>query len=161
MATVTIHQWPDLDRGLRELRRVARGPVVVLTFDTDALARFWLRDYVPEVIAVERRRFPAIARVAEALGGDVSIDGVPLAHDCPDGFCEAYYARPEALLDPAVRRAQSGWMLADADPVARGVEQLREALDSGAWDARHGHLRSQPAFDGSVRLIVATPAAAG
>ena len=157
MATVTIHQWADLDRGLRELRRVARGPVVILTFDTDALARFWLRDYVPEVIEVERRRFPAIARVAELLGGDVSIDGVPLAHDCADGFCEAYYARPEALLDPAVRRAQSGWMLADADAVARGVERLRTALDSGAWDARHGHLRSQPAFDGSVRLIVATP----
>ena len=39
MATVTIHQWADLDAGLRELRRVSRGPVVILTFDGDALAR--------------------------------------------------------------------------------------------------------------------------
>ena len=39
MATVTIHQWPDADRGLREMRRVARGPVVILTFDGDALDR--------------------------------------------------------------------------------------------------------------------------
>src|SRR4051794_26583567 len=28
MATVTVHQWPDLAAGLREMRRVARGPVV-------------------------------------------------------------------------------------------------------------------------------------
>src|ERR1700742_472770 len=26
LATVTIHQWPDPEAGLRELRRVARGP---------------------------------------------------------------------------------------------------------------------------------------
>src|SRR3954469_15606234 len=26
MATVTVHQWSDTDRGLRELRRVSRGP---------------------------------------------------------------------------------------------------------------------------------------
>src|SRR3954468_4361401 len=26
MATITIHQWSDADAGLRELRRVSRGP---------------------------------------------------------------------------------------------------------------------------------------
>jgi ubiquinone/menaquinone biosynthesis C-methylase UbiE len=36
MAAVTVHQWTDTRRGLAELRRVARGPVVVLTFDGDA-----------------------------------------------------------------------------------------------------------------------------
>ena len=53
MAMITIHQWPDLDRGLRELRRVARGPVVILTFDGDALDRLWLGDYVAGVVAAE------------------------------------------------------------------------------------------------------------
>src|SRR5262249_9128992 len=42
MAMITIHQWSDLDAGLRELRRVSRGPVVVLTFDGDALLDFWM-----------------------------------------------------------------------------------------------------------------------
>src|SRR4051794_19484486 len=42
MAMVTVHQWPDLDGGLRELRRVSRGPVVMLTFDPDSLDRLWL-----------------------------------------------------------------------------------------------------------------------
>ena len=157
MATITIHQWADLDAGLRELRRVSRGPVVILTFDGDALARFWLDDYVPEVIAIERRRFPAVEHVAAVLGGAVTVTPVPIPIDCVDGFGEAYYGRPEALLDPDVRAAQSGWALVDEDAVARGVERLRAALASGAWDRAYGRLREQPERVGAVCLIVAVP----
>lgn len=48
MATVTVHQWTDAAVGLRELRRVAAGAVVVLTFDGEQLDRLWLGDYFPE-----------------------------------------------------------------------------------------------------------------
>jgi SAM-dependent methyltransferase len=155
MASVTVHQWADLDAGLRELRRVSRGPVVILTFDGDALPAFWLNEYVPEVIETERRRFPAIAHLSSVLGGTVTVTEVPIPIDCTDGFGEAYYARPEAFLDRAVRDAQSGWMLTDPDAVERGVARLGDALGSGAWDADHGHLRSQPEWRGAVRLVVA------
>lgn len=155
MATVTIHQWPDLDQGLGEMRRVSRGPVVILTFDGEALGRFWLNDYVPEVLAVERERFPAVEHVVSVLGGRARVVDVPVPIDCCDGFGEAYYARPEAFLDPEVRATQSGWGLADAAAVDRGVARLRAALRSGEWDRRHGHLRSQPEHHGAVRLIVA------
>src|ERR1700689_3945664 len=47
MASGTVHQWADTRRGLEELRRVSRGPVVILTFDGDALDRLWLGDYLP------------------------------------------------------------------------------------------------------------------
>lgn len=33
MAILTLHHWPDKAAGLRELRRVTRGPLVLLTFD--------------------------------------------------------------------------------------------------------------------------------
>ena len=140
MATITIHQWRDADAGLRELRRVARGPVVILTFDPAAIRRFWLAEYVPELIEAEARRYPA-------LSGEV----VPIPLDCGDGFIEAFYGRPEALLDPEVRRSQSAWAFGET---AAGLERLRAELESGAWDARHGHLRTQPFFDGSLRLVV-------
>ena len=45
MALVTVHQWQNLDEGLRELTRVTRGPIVMLTFDGDALRSHWLADY--------------------------------------------------------------------------------------------------------------------
>lgn len=157
MATVTIHQWKDLDAGLRELRRVSRGTVAILTFDGSALEHFWLQEYLPEIIAIEQRRFPSIRRVVDTLGGHADVVPVPIPHDCADGFGEAYYARPEAFLDPAVRAAQSGWLLADPAVVQRGVDRLAADLSSGAWDIRHGHLRQQPARVGAVRLIVARP----
>ncbi len=155
MATLTIHQWPDLARGLAELRRVTRGPIVLMTFDPSALTEFWLADYFPEVIAVERRRYPPLGRIAALLGGSPKAIAVPIACDCPDGFGEAYYARPEAFLEPRVRQAMSGFGLTDPAAVERGVERLGRDLASGEWDRRHGELRRLPERVGAVRLLVA------
>ena len=83
MATLTVHQWPDMGVGLREMRRVTRGPVVVLTFDGDALDRFWLTDYVPELIEAERRRYPALRFIDGLLGGDATITEVPVGTRLP------------------------------------------------------------------------------
>ncbi|MEV4639998.1 class I SAM-dependent methyltransferase [Actinoplanes sp. NPDC049548] len=157
MATVTVHQWTDLDRGLAELRRVARDRVAVLTFDGDALDRLWLADYAPELIAAERRRYPAIAQIAEAIGRTAEVMNVPIPFDCVDGFTEAFYGRPEQFLDPQVRAAQSAWDFVDDAAQRRAVEALRSDLASGTWDARYGHLRTQLQFEGSLRLIVGRP----
>ena len=157
MATITIHQWRDVDRGLAELRRVTRGPVLLLTFDPDHLADFWLARYVPDVIAHERRRFPRLPHLATALGGDTTIEPIPIPQDCTDGFIEAYYARPEAFLDPAVRAAQSMWRFIDPTEFTTGAKRLAADLETGAWDARHGALRTQPTYGGSLRLLTNSP----
>ncbi|MDX3109639.1 class I SAM-dependent methyltransferase [Nonomuraea angiospora] len=157
MATVTIHQWNDTEQGLRELRRVSRGPVVILTFDGDALDLLWLAEYAPELIAAERRRYPPIDLIASLIGGRTEVMPVPIPIDCVDGFTEAYYARPERFLDPRVRASQSAWGFVDDDAEARAVDRLRRDLDSGAWDDRFGRLREQPEFVGSLRLVVGHP----
>lgn len=157
MALVTVHQWRDWRRGLRELRRVSRGPVIVLTFDGDALDRFWLARYAPALIAAERRRFPAVAAIASCLGGHAEVSAIPIPSDCTDGFTEAFYARPERLLDPAVRRAQSAWTFVPPGEQRRFARALAADLRSGAWDARFGEWRRRPSFDGSLRLVVARP----
>lgn len=156
MALLTVHQWAELDRGLRELRRVSRGPVLILTFDPDALDRFWLADYLPELIAGERRRMPTLERLGRVLGGS-EISELPIPLDCADGFLEAYYGRPEALLDPAVRSSQSSWSFLDPAVAERGLARLRNELASGEWDRRYGSLRSQPEYHGSLRLLVSPP----
>ena len=157
MATVTVHQWRDVARGLAELRRVARGPVVVMTFDGEELERHWLADYVPELIAAERRRYPAVPTIAAAIGTTAEVLEVPIPIDCVDGFTEAYYARPEAFLDPRVRAAQSAWGFVSAEATERAVDRLRDDLADGSWERRYGHLRTQPEFRGSLRLIVGRP----
>ncbi|WP_028067454.1 class I SAM-dependent methyltransferase [Solirubrobacter soli] len=158
MATITIHQWPDLEKGLSEMRRVARGPVVILTFDGPAMHDFWLDAYIPELFEAEDARDPGVERVASILGGNATITPVPIPIDCVDGFIEAWYARPEKLLDPTIRAAQSVWAFADPEAVERGLHRLRRDLESGAWDARHGHLRTQPEYIGALRLLQVDPA---
>lgn len=73
MATFSVHQWSDVRSGLAEMRRVSRGPVLVLTCDPDEFHWFWLNVYAPEVIATEARRYPPIAAVAAALGGRAEV----------------------------------------------------------------------------------------
>jgi SAM-dependent methyltransferase len=157
MALVTVHQWSDLRTGLKELRRVTRGPVVVMTSEPDALRRFWLRRYAPEAISVEAGRMPPLERILEGLGGEGEIAHVPIPFDCRDGFNEAYYGRPERLLDPAARLACSSWSFIDATATARFEAALAADLASGAWDAEWGKLRTTPEYDGSLRLVISRP----
>lgn len=156
MALVTVHQWRDLARGLAELKRVTRGPIVVLTFDRDAFKRFWLSKYAPELMASESRRFPPIGKIVEELGGSVQVQVVPIPFDCPDGFLEAYYGKPEAFLQSSVRRSQSAWSFLEEGEEDRIVNELARNLENGEWEDKFGAWREKPFFEGSLRLIVST-----
>ena len=83
MTTFSVHQWDDLKAGLREMLRVARGPVVVLTCDPDLVRDFWLYEYAPLVLDTEARRYPAIADITETLGGHAEVTPVPIPVDSP------------------------------------------------------------------------------
>jgi SAM-dependent methyltransferase len=151
MAVLTVHHWSDRALGLRELRRVARGPVVLLTYDP-AFRGFWLADYIPELIALDEAQMPRLADYAGALGG-VHIVPVPIPHDCTDGFLCAYWGRPAAYLDPRVRAAMSSfWSLGDVSPA---LQRLRDDLDSGEWARRHARLIELDELDCGYRLLVA------
>ncbi|MEU8773746.1 methyltransferase domain-containing protein [Streptomyces sp. NPDC048606] len=156
MTLFDVHEWSDTAAGLREMRRVTRGPVVVLTRDPKLVRDFWLGAYAPEVLDVEARRHPPVEEVAAALGGTATVLSVPIPLDCTDDFDEAYYGRPELLLDPAARRAGSAWSFVDDGVRERFDASLRRDLASGAWDARHGRLRTRPSYDGSLVLVRST-----
>ncbi|MEV6076464.1 methyltransferase domain-containing protein [Streptomyces sp. NPDC052069] len=156
MALFGVHQWNDPGAGLREIRRVTHGPVVVLTRAPDLVRDFWLYGYAPEVLDIEARRHPPVEELTAALGGTGTIRTVPIPLDCTDGFDEAYYGRPEMLLDPAARQGCSAWSFVDDEVRERFDVTLRRDLASGAWDRRFGHLRTRPAYDGSLVIVRAT-----
>ena len=158
MTTFSVHQWGDLRAGLREVRRVTRGPVVILTCDPGRLRRFWLAEYAPEVLDAEAVRYPSVAALSDGLGGPAASAVVPVPLNCTDGFNEAYYGRPEALLDPAARLSCSAWSFVGAAVHDRFTADLSRDLADGTWDDRHGHLRTLAAFDGSL-ILVTSPCA--
>ncbi len=151
MAVLTVHHWEDQPRGLAELRRVSRGPVVILTYDP-TFRGFWLQDYVPGLIALDEAQMPPLASYGAVLG-PVRVEPVPIPHDCQDGFLAAYWRRPAAYLDPRLRAAMSSFrMLGD---VTAAMARLEADLASGAWHDRYGALLECDSHDCGYRLVTA------
>ena len=149
-AILTVHHWPDKEAGLREMRRVTRGRIVLLTFDP--AHRPWLTDYLPELAALDEAQMPAMADYERWLG-PVRVTPVPVPHDCTDGFLHAHWRRPTAYLDPHVRSGSSSfWAISD---VEAGLQKLKRDLDSGEWDRRYAELLALDEYDAGYRLVVA------
>jgi SAM-dependent methyltransferase len=154
LAVLTVHHWPDRARGLAELRRVARDRVVILTWDP-AAAGFWLvEDYFPALVAIDREIFPPLDELRRILG-PIEVHALPIPHDCVDGFLGAYWRRPHAYLDAAVRGAISTFgKIGDAEA---GLGRLRDDLANGSWARRYGHLSTRADLDLGYRLVVGWP----
>ncbi len=145
MAILTDHHWPDRLRGLRELARVARRRIVLFNADPAEAELFWLtRDYLPGFAALipDRYRSPGawVRELRETLGEHLAVTAVPIPADCRDGFYGAFWQRPAAYLDPAVRAGISVFARLGADYVARAISRLDADLQDGGWHARHGDL---------------------
>jgi SAM-dependent methyltransferase len=152
MAVLSVHHWPDLERGLAEMARVARQRVVLLTWVPDDYT-FWLDDYFPQIAIHDSTIFPSadsLLAIAERAIGPARLTSVPIPHDCTDGFLCAYWRRPELYLNAERRQAISSFGRFDAEP---GAARLRADLDSGRWAERHGHLMDRDELDLGYRLL--------
>ena len=155
MAILTLQHWESVETGLRELVRVVRDRVVLVTMDVGVLGRLWIvRDYLPELLGTHAARFPAVDRLQHLLP-NAQVEVLPVPRECEDGFMAALWARPHAFLDPAVRAATSPWHDLSADVVERALAQLQTDLDSGDWQRRYGHLLARTELDVGLRLITA------
>jgi SAM-dependent methyltransferase len=150
LAVLTIHHWNDPARGLQELKRAARRRVVILTFDP-SVHTFWIADYFPEIREIDSRSMPSLAEVQRVLGR-TEISVVPVPHDCLDGFLGAWWRRPHAYLEPAVRACISTFSMLRR--LESGLAALRADLASGAWQQRYGRLLAQDQLDLGYRLLV-------
>jgi len=155
LAVLTLHHWPDRARGLAELARVARLRIVLLTWDP-AAPNFWLvDDYFPALAAIDRPIFPTIEELKQAFD-HIEVQALPIPHDCTDGFLGAYWRRPHAYLDPGVRGAMSTFTKLDS--LEPGLTRLRDHLEDGTWERRHGHLLTASELDLGYRLVIARTA---
>jgi SAM-dependent methyltransferase len=154
MAVLTLHHWSDWRAGCAELRRVARDRVVVFSWDPTYRGRMWLSaEYFPTLSWQDVREFPSLPVQAGALQAAVEV--VPVPWDCRDGFFSAFWRRPEAYLDPAVRAGIST-MARREHELAEGIARLRADLESGEWARRHGDLLELEELDLGYRLLVAS-----
>lgn len=153
MAVLTVHHWSDLDAGLREMRRVTKGRLVILTFDPVS-PYFWLADYIPEIVELDQPIMPELGTFDRILG-KTEVEMIPVPSDCTDGFLGAYWQRPHAYLDPSIRSAISTF--SKLDNIAIALAKLEQDLASGVWEQRYGHLMKLESLDVGYRLVIAQP----
>jgi SAM-dependent methyltransferase len=150
MAILTIHHWSNKEAGLREMRRVTRGRIVLLTFDPSQ--RPWLIDYLPELATLDEAQMPAMSDYQRWLGA-VKVAPVLVPHDCSDGFLYAYWRRPQMYLDARMRSGSSSFRaIGDTET---GLRRLRQDLETGDWERRYAELLTREAYDAGYRLVVA------
>jgi SAM-dependent methyltransferase len=152
MAVLTIHHWQNRDKGLSELRRVARRRVI-FTFDPSVHNQMWLMDYVPQMAQLESAKGIPIGRIFDAVDGR-SVAVLPVPFDCLDGMTIANWRHPEAYLDPAVHAGSSSLRQVDQRDLQHGLSRLASDLRTGKWQERYGYLLERTELDCGLRLIV-------
>jgi SAM-dependent methyltransferase len=159
MAVLSDHHWSDRRRGLAEMRRVARRRVVLFNANPAELDRFWLTtEYLPEFLELVQARYRVRGtweRELREVLGRVDFTAVPVPHDCTDGFYSAYWRRPEAYLDPAVRAGTSVFANVSSGAVDRAVAALSADLETGRWQERHRELLTMDELHLGFYVIVA------
>jgi hypothetical protein len=151
LAVLSVHHWADRPAAFGEIRRVARTRAVFFTHDPDSTFG-WLDDYFPG-LAGTPCRYPQLVEF-EVLGR-VTVEPVPVPADCTDGFTGAYWRRPDAYLDEALRANMSTFALLDRQVVTDGVVRLARDLMDRSWHSRYGSLLTLPELDVGYRLVVA------
>jgi SAM-dependent methyltransferase len=154
MAVLSVHHWTEKRDGLAEMRRVARGPVVVFGRVAEASPWWWLYEYFPASARLVAGRETSLQEF-EAVLGSVEQIPVPIPADCVDGFEAAYWQRPGAILDPEVWRAISALALIPETDRADGMARLRAEIESGEWEHRWSHLLGVDELDLGYRVVVA------
>jgi SAM-dependent methyltransferase len=152
LAVLTAHHWSDRRAAFAEIRRVGRARAVFFTHDPDATFG-WVDEYFPGLAGGLTSRYPRLEEF-EALGR-CRVETVPIPADCTDGFTGAYWQRPEAYLDHAVRANMSTFALLDESIVAAGVARLARDLADRSWHQRHASLLGLTEWDVGYRLVVA------
>jgi SAM-dependent methyltransferase len=158
MGVLTLHHWTDVAAGLRELRRVARRRVVLLTWDPEFDDALWLTtDYLPVIRVRDRAIFPRLSVVRAGLQPlrGFTVDPVPVPCDCSDGFLGAWWRRPAAYLDPAVQTGISSFCELGPKVIGPPLARLAADLECGEWERRFGGLLELDELDLGYRLITA------
>jgi ubiquinone/menaquinone biosynthesis C-methylase UbiE len=158
IAIFSLHHFDDQKRGIEEMARICRGPILIYTFDPRDMQKPWIADYFPSVWADSYNIFPPIEEMCDAIrgitGGEVTAHGFDLPHDFSDFCLMAGWRRPNVYLDSEVRACMSGFALADQGEVEKGISRLRDDLKTGKWEEKYGRLNSIDSYDCGYRFIL-------
>jgi len=138
IATLTLHHWSDLRKGMGEINRVLlpKGRLVIFTSTPEQMEGYWLNHYFPDMLRKSLVQMPDLVSTTEALtaNGFLIQATVPyfVRDDLQDLFLYAGKHRPYLYLDPKVQQGISSFAaLAHQQEVGEGLNRLKQDIDTG------------------------------
>jgi SAM-dependent methyltransferase len=157
LSVLTVHHWKNRQTAFAEIRRVVTGRAVFVTWDPESTG-FWLtRDYFPELLDIDRPKFPPLSEFEESFAS-IKVMPMLIPHDCIDGFLGAYWRRPHYYLDAGVRAGMSTF--AEIDHPGPTLERLASDLESGRWHKKNAAILESTELDLGYRIVIADIGAA-
>jgi len=152
MTVLSMHHWTNRRESFNEISRVTKKKFIAMTWNPEA-DPFWLtRDYFPEIYDMDLEIFPPLSEFQEYFD-NVKVIPLMIPEDCQDGFMAAYWKRPEAYLDPNVRRSISTF--SKLRDVEKGLEKLHSDLKSRMWMDRNKSVLSSSTIDVGYAIVSA------
>ncbi|MDN5200639.1 class I SAM-dependent methyltransferase [Fulvivirgaceae bacterium BMA10] len=141
IASLTIHHWPDLQKGFEEMNRVLKknSRLVIFTSTPHQMKGYWLNYYFPKMLEDSMHQMPTYEKVAACLENNsfhiLGTEKYFVKEDLEDLFLQSGKYNPSLYLNKQVRRGISSFSLAQAKEVTSGLEKLEDDIESGIIDS--------------------------
>ena len=158
---LAMHHFKNYRQALKEAYRITNnGSIIIFTYDPRMISDFWLTVYFPSLITDVKATFVPIDRLVSDLENITSqaINVTPflIPNDLVDSFAAVGWSKPELYLDSNIRQGISSFSKIKSLELNDGLSRLKKDLDSGKWEQKYQHLRSQNNYDAGYRFVHTT-----
>jgi len=137
IASLTLHHWEDIEKGIMEIWRVIKqkGRIVIFSSTPEQMKGYWLNHYFPTMMQRSMKQMPSFSKIENALllSGfrQIKTENYTVAKDLEDHFlyCGKYDA--SVYFDENIRKGISSFTsLLDEEEYRQGFEKLAADIDS-------------------------------
>lgn len=140
LATLTIHHWANLSKGLKEVYRVLKpqADLVVFTSTKEQMNGYWLNNYFPKMMSASIAKMPGreqILSAAENAGFTLTKEEAYfIKPDLKDLFLYSGKHNPTMYLSAKFRKGISSFAnLTTKAELATGLASLKDDINTGAF----------------------------
>jgi ubiquinone/menaquinone biosynthesis C-methylase UbiE len=142
LATLTIHHWSDLSRGISEIYRVLKpsSRFVIFTSLQEQMKKYWLNHYFPKMMEKSIREMPSRISLVDAaiLKGFRLLTEEPyfIADHLQDLFLYSGKNNPQMYLLDEIRNGISSFANLGTEAETRiGLDKLKSDAESNAFNS--------------------------
>jgi ubiquinone/menaquinone biosynthesis C-methylase UbiE len=155
---LAMHHFANYRKALQEASRVTNnGSMIIFTYDPALIANFWLTDYFPALVTEVQKTFITIEQLildlTKITKREINVTPFLLPNDLVDAFAAVGWSKPELYLNSKIRRGISAFSQIESTEIKNGLSHLQQDLNTGIWEQKYGHLRTQNYYDAGYRFV--------